>query len=119
MAYVALKPGVCSSADELLAHARAAIPERAAVPVRIELLATLPLTAVGKLAKPQLRLAAIEHVLREALGAEGLADVAAAARLSPELGVVVHLSGPAPCRERALALAGLYPVKPEWQGDKQ
>jgi fatty-acyl-CoA synthase len=73
MAYVAMRPGTLVSLEELAAHCREHIPERAAVPVRIAILATLPLTAVGKTFKPELRWRAIEHVLTEALAGKGIA----------------------------------------------
>lgn len=64
IAYVELKPGATVSADELAAHARANIQERAAVPVDIIALAALPMTAVGKVSKPHLRILALEAVGR-------------------------------------------------------
>jgi fatty-acyl-CoA synthase len=73
MAYVALRPGMSVSLEELDAHCREHIPERAAVPVRIAILPTLPLTAVGKTFKPELRWRAIEHVLTQALADKGIA----------------------------------------------
>ena len=65
MAYVALRTGAAATTDELLAHARAHIQERAAVPVEIVLLDALPVTAVGKVSKPPLRLDAIRRVAEE------------------------------------------------------
>jgi fatty-acyl-CoA synthase len=115
VAFVTLKPGAQATLSELQAHAVRTVPERAAVPVRIEILPALPLTAVGKIAKPVLRLRAIDHVLNQALTEQGLTEVHATARLSAERGIVVDLEGPAILRERALALAGLYPVSPEWK----
>ena len=114
VAYVTAKPGVDVSPESLLEHARATLPERAAVPVRIEVLPALPLTAVGKVSKLHLRLLAIDHVLSEALRAAGLEGVRAKARLSPEQGTVVDLTGPASARTAAIELAGLYPVTPHW-----
>ncbi|WP_432769484.1 MAG: AMP-binding protein [Sphingopyxis sp.] len=64
IAYVELKPGAEASAEELAAHARAHIQERAAVPVDIVTLAALPMTAVGKVSKPHLRIMALEAVGR-------------------------------------------------------
>ncbi|HTT12192.1 MAG TPA: acyl-CoA synthetase [Burkholderiaceae bacterium] len=115
VAYVAVKPGVALSGDALREEVRGAIPERAAVPVRIEVLPSLPLTAIGKVSKPHLRLLAVDHVLREALFDSGLGHVRARARLCPEQGTVVDLTGPAEARSAAIALAGLYPVTPHWQ----
>src|ERR1039458_9390990 len=72
LAFVTLKPGAQATLSELQAHAVRTVPERAAVPVRIEILPALPLTAVGKIAKPALRLRAIDHVLNHALTEQGL-----------------------------------------------
>ncbi|MGO8973975.1 MAG: acyl-CoA synthetase [Steroidobacteraceae bacterium] len=116
IAFVALKPGAHATVGELQAHAAHAVPERAAVPVRIEILPALPLTAVGKIAKPALRLRAIDHALNQALAEQGLSEVHATARLCAERGTIVDLEGPATLRERALALGGQYPVIPEWKG---
>lgn len=65
VAYVTLRPGLRASADALLAWARAHIGERAAVPVAIEVLDALPLTAVGKIAKLPLRRAAARSAVEQ------------------------------------------------------
>ncbi|MEJ8825748.1 acyl-CoA synthetase [Variovorax humicola] len=67
MAYVTLRKGATIDAAELLAHARAVITERAAVPVDVVVLDALPLTAVNKIFKPKLRELAIEKALRDTL----------------------------------------------------
>jgi len=64
IAYVELKPGASVEEGELAAHARANIQERAAVPVDIIALDALPMTAVGKVSKPHLRIMALEAVGR-------------------------------------------------------
>lgn len=64
IAYVELKPGAGVAEGELAAHARENIQERAAVPVDIIALAALPMTAVGKVSKPHLRVMALEAVGR-------------------------------------------------------
>ncbi len=56
VAYIQLRPGATASADDLIAHARAHISERAAVPKEIILLAKLPVTAIGKVHKQTLKL---------------------------------------------------------------
>jgi fatty-acyl-CoA synthase len=117
MAFVTLKPGAQATASELQSYAAEAVPERAAVPVRLEVLPELPLTAIGKIAKPALRLRAIDHVLNQALAEHGLNEARAAARLSAESGIIVDICGPAVLRERAMAVAGQYPISPTWQGD--
>jgi fatty-acyl-CoA synthase len=71
VAYVTLRPGATAQADELLAAARELVPERAAVPVRIEVLERMPLTPIGKLAKADLRMRAAARVMREHLARHG------------------------------------------------
>jgi fatty-acyl-CoA synthase len=72
VAYVVLKPGATVSVTELADFVKPHIPERPAHPRRIDVLTTLPLTAVGKVYKPGLRLRAIERVIAERLDREGL-----------------------------------------------
>ena len=52
---------------ELAEHAANRIPERAAVPKHVEIMAELPKTAVGKVFKPDLRRMAITRVFDETL----------------------------------------------------
>jgi fatty-acyl-CoA synthase len=76
VAYVMLKPGQAVRAEELADFARDVVPERAAIPARIEIVAEMALTAVGKVAKAELRMRAAEHVLRTLLAENGIgADV--------------------------------------------
>lgn len=70
--YVTLKPDAKATEEELKAHARESIPERAAVPVRVEIIETMPVTAVGKVFKPDLRILCTTTVLQEALEKEGV-----------------------------------------------
>ncbi|MVW75085.1 acyl-CoA synthetase [Pseudomonas xionganensis] len=65
--YVQLKPGMQASEAELLEHAAAHIPERAAVPKDAWIIDAIPLTAVGKTFKPALRFDAIARVYQAAL----------------------------------------------------
>ncbi|MGY8635394.1 acyl-CoA synthetase [Bradyrhizobium sp. 14AA] len=60
--YVTLKPGATASSEELRDFARARIADRAAAPAEVVICETMPLTAVGKIYKPQLR----EHANRAA-----------------------------------------------------
>jgi fatty-acyl-CoA synthase len=53
--FVQLKAGAEASPEEIQDFARQHIAERAAVPVEIIVLPLMPLTAVGKIFKPQLR----------------------------------------------------------------
>ena len=72
VAFVVAKPGATLDVAELLAAAAPHIAERAAVPKRITLLPSLPLTAIGKVYKPALRLQAAERVVGERLARAGL-----------------------------------------------
>lgn len=71
-AYVELVAGASATPDELMAHARTHISERAAVPKHIEVMPELPKTAVGKVFKPDLRRLAITRVLNASLQEAGL-----------------------------------------------
>ena len=62
VAFVTLKSAMHASPEQLLDAARGLVSERAAVPVRVIILPRLPLTAVGKIAKAELRLRAAEYV---------------------------------------------------------
>jgi fatty-acyl-CoA synthase len=55
IAYVQLKPGRSASPADLIAFCAGRIPERAAMPVEVLIVPAIPLTAVGKIAKPLLR----------------------------------------------------------------
>jgi fatty-acyl-CoA synthase len=55
VAYVQLKPQTPADPAELLAYIAERTPERAANPVQVYLIDAIPLTAVGKVFKPQLR----------------------------------------------------------------
>ncbi|NVO24208.1 acyl-CoA synthetase [Donghicola mangrovi] len=70
-AYVELVKGGEVSTDELMAHARKHIHERAAYPKYLEVLPELPKTAVGKVFKPDLRKSAIKRIYTEALAGTG------------------------------------------------
>ena len=73
VAYVQLKPGATVAPGELEAWVRERTPERAAVPVSVISIETMPLTGVGKIFKPQLRWDAAERVFTNAL--EPLAEL--------------------------------------------
>ncbi|MGT2511156.1 AMP-binding enzyme [Cupriavidus basilensis] len=115
VAFAVLRPGAKACTEALMEYARERIPERAAVPVRIEIMPALPLTAVGKVSKPDLRLRAIEHVIQAALAEHGMSDTHVKARLCPERGTVADISGPVVSRQVAMALVARYPVIPAWQ----
>jgi fatty-acyl-CoA synthase len=89
VAFVALAPGARASAEELLAWAAGHVPERAAAPRHVEIVDEIPLTAVGKPYKPELRRRAAERAARDAL-----AGTAAPEQVRAELvddAVVIHV----------------------------
>lgn len=67
VAYVVLRPGARTTPSELLAFASLEIAERPALPKAIRLLDALPMTAVGKVYLPGLRLDAMEAAARDLL----------------------------------------------------
>ncbi|MEM1176266.1 MAG: acyl-CoA synthetase [Pseudomonadota bacterium] len=71
-AYIQLQPGAQVDVDELQAWAKSRIPERAAAPVYLEVLESLPVTAVGKIHKPPLREMATRRVVADRLRQAGL-----------------------------------------------
>jgi fatty-acyl-CoA synthase len=75
MAFVQLKPGAEVTQEELREFCRREIPERAAVPVQVVAIPQMPLTGVGKIFKPALRLEATQRAFAAALApleAEGV-----------------------------------------------
>ena len=66
-AYVELVDGASVTGEELLAHAKVHVHERAAIPKHVEVLDELPKTAVGKVFKPDLRKRAITRIYNKAL----------------------------------------------------
>ena len=79
VAFVQRRPGVALDAAELLAFVRERTPERAAVPVQIYFTDAIPLTAVGKVFKPALRLDATQRAVGRLLA--GLAPAGAEIRV--------------------------------------
>lgn len=71
-AYVTLKENMTATDEELIGFCRKNIGERAAIPVHVEILDQMPLTAVGKIFKPELRRRAIGRILEAAFEKAGL-----------------------------------------------
>jgi fatty-acyl-CoA synthase len=97
MAFVQLKPNARATPEELREFCRKEIPERAAVPVQVVPIAVMPLTGVGKIFKPALRLDATQRAFEaalEPLKAESI-DATVTVRTDPNYGTVgvVRLSG--------------------------
>jgi fatty-acyl-CoA synthase len=91
--YVQLKPGAQITDGELLAFAKREIRERAAWPKRVEIVGQLPLTGVGKIFKPALKLRETEDVVALALkDSDGNAVSSVRARQDSRRGVVVDVT---------------------------
>ncbi|MDC8784826.1 acyl-CoA synthetase [Roseateles koreensis] len=90
VAYVQLNAGSTVSMADLMAYAAEFIGERAAQPKAIRILASLPLTAVGKIFKPTLTMMEIESVVREE--AQRLGVILDTLRVAQDsrLGIVAH-----------------------------
>ena len=78
VAFVQARPGVTIDAAELATFVRERTPERAAVPVQIYFTDAIPLTAVGKVFKPALRIDATRRAVGRML--DGLAPPGAEIR---------------------------------------
>jgi fatty-acyl-CoA synthase len=94
VAFVVLRAGAALDADALLREVAPQVYERPACPKRVVLVDALPLTAIGKVFKPTLRLRAIEIRLTEI-----------AQELAPQRTVRVQASD-AGGRQRALVALG-------------
>ncbi len=78
VAFVTLATGTERTSDELEAWAADHVPERAAAPKHVEIVDAIPVTAVGKQFKPELRRRAAERAARDALARTGLSERARA-----------------------------------------
>jgi fatty-acyl-CoA synthase len=114
VAYVVLKnkPHVTqqTTASELLAFCQAHISERAAIPKRIEILDSIPVTAVGKVFKPLLRNKATEFSVNDLFKKH---DITAHVKseFDPEKGQMVHIQlSNTQDHEKAATLLIAFPV---------
>jgi len=113
--YVELVDGKTATWRELLDHASARVPERAAVPKHVEVMAELPKTAVGKVFKPDLRRMAITRVFNEAFEKAHLKVTIGSVIEDKKLGLVAHLvkSGDVDV-EKVEDLMGQYTIPWDW-----
>ncbi len=120
VAYVQLVEGGEATEDELLVFARQHIGERAAVPKRIRVVDALPLTAVGKIFKPELVWRETEDVLAGELGAlEGTDVSAVAVSADKRLGTFAEVeliaadtkTDPGELRETAAQVLGKFAIQ--------
>ncbi|MCK0167491.1 acyl-CoA synthetase [Jannaschia sp. S6380] len=114
-AYVELVAGETVEPEDLVAHCKTHVHERAAQPKYIEILDELPKTAVGKVFKPDLRKRAITRVYDAALK-----DASVAARVSEVVedkkrGLVARLEKTGDVEDRdVVAVMGNYTRPWEW-----
>jgi fatty-acyl-CoA synthase len=107
VAFVQARPGVALDAAELMAFVRERTPERAAVPVQLYFTDAIPLTAVGKIFKPALRIEATRRAVERLLaglgpvGTEILVEVGSHAEHGSV--ITVHVSGVAAEAREALS----------------
>lgn len=73
VAYVQLRAGATATEADLLAFLKAEIAERAALPRQVNIIETMPLTAVGKIFKPALKHRETRDALSAALKDAGIA----------------------------------------------
>jgi len=114
--FLTLRPGAEASAAEILAAVAPRIGERAAVPRRVTVLEAMPMTAIGKLYKPALRLRAVEQAYAEALqplgdGCRGIS--VKAVQVAGGMRADIRIAGasdPAAIGERVHELLGRYAV---------
>ena len=91
--FVSPKPGCQISTARLKFYAYERIPERAAVPKTIYVLDKLPMTAVGKVKKNELRLKCVELAQRQALSSiGGVSDIRIDVRESQHSGAVSEVA---------------------------
>ena len=94
VAYVQAKPGATIDVPELLGWVAERTPERAAVPVQLYVIDSVPLTAVGKVFKPALRWDAAERAVRrilESIAKDGV-DVNVSVGAHPEHGTLIRVA---------------------------
>lgn len=100
--YVELAEGADITPEALRAFAAERVTERAAVPVHVEVLTTLPKTAVGKVFKPDLRARALRRVCSDALARAGI-EATVTVSDDPRLGMVAEVEAAEDVPDAALA----------------
>lgn len=88
--YVQLRPGCQATEDDLMAHARSTIAERAAHPKLIRIVDILPTTAIGKIFKPLLIQKEVESVFMEEAAKLDVRGVSGKAEQDMKLGLVLR-----------------------------
>jgi fatty-acyl-CoA synthase len=93
--YVTLKAGMKATVEELRAFAEPLIPERPAWPKRYHVVDAIPVTGVGKIFKPELRVDSVRRFVMDAIeGAIG-GEVSVAVSAGGKRGMAVSVAVPA------------------------
>jgi len=112
VAYVQLKPGADVGEAELMNFLKDRIGERAATPKAIRIIPAMPLTGVGKIFKPELKLREIETALAEALRGADVRLATVKALSDPTHGSVVDVRlAEGADRRLARAVLGQFPFR--------
>ncbi|NDW01593.1 acyl-CoA synthetase [Salipiger sp. PrR002] len=117
-AYVELVAGAEVTEDDLLAHARVHIHERAAWPKYLEILPELPKTGVGKVFKPELRKQAITRVYDAALERDGVSARVAYVEDDRRRGLVARLERNGASEAAVTQCLGHYARPWDWQEEQ-
>ena len=108
--YVQLKPGAKATERELAEFVRKRIGEPAAAPKHIRIVDAMPLTAVGKIFKPELKRRETLDALKSALIEAGVSDAHVAfSDDKSDVAVRVELADPA-LEEKARAVLGRFAI---------
>lgn len=91
VAYVQLKPGATAGETELAEFVAREIGERAALPKRIRIVESMPLTGVGKIFKPELKRRETVDAVLSALGEAGIEGAFVNAVQDPSRGTVLQV----------------------------
>ena len=114
-AYVELVAGSTVTPESLLAHCHQHIPERAAIPKHVEILPSLPKTAVGKILKPDLRKRAIARVFDAALVEAGVQAWVVSVVEDRQRGLVAQVKGAGGDeRERVAQCLAVFVIPWDW-----
>lgn len=117
-AYVELVDGASATSEELTAHCKQAVKERAAHPRHVEVLDELPKTAVGKVFKPDLRKRAITRIYNSELEGAGLNAKVVEVIDSKKRGLVAQIERTGECDEAKLTeVMGNFTNPWDWAGD--
>lgn len=112
VAYVQLVDGGHCTEAELITFCQAKLSERAAVPKAVVVLGNLPLTPIGKIFKPDLKMREIESVTLATLQQEGMEALDVRVEQSKQFGFLVHVTVSDTAQmAKAQASLGLLPLR--------